>query len=337
MSALDTNETPQNSDTPFAVSNSVAMASQPAISNPKELLLAIAQLFKLYACSPLLVQQQQPNQITPTLSGSASNATVDTKQEKQKTKLSSDMKVIRTVYADNKGGFLEPSSWQGPMDETQYKAVQETAATSVFEMKKIVKVVPPRSGNPAEDPVVDSIQSESIIVHSSRLLKAIKEVVQYWPSSAYYAGQTKLILAKPYRSIGVHKEEFDALEKEYRTKASNLTDTDPEEAAEYKITADHIGLLMKEINEVQNEQVAEEKKRHTQSPPVATFDMLWMLFKPGHYVYTIINGEEVVCRVRLAVWERGLGNTANDPYAKVVVNMWYLDYNGECISTRPVS
>ena len=274
----------------------------------------------------------QPPGVTsliPNLPGPAGDASVAIRHDGSSKEAPTDMKVLRTVYMDNKGGFLEPSSWKGPMTEEEYEKVQETAATSIFEMKKSVKVVPPRTGHSLEDPVIDSIQSEFITVHSPRLLRAIKEVVQYWPSSSYYAGQTKLVLAKPYRSIGVHKEEFEDLEKKYRLTASKLLEDENEEATEYQEAAEQISMLVKEVDKVQKIQVAEEKERFQQSPPAATFEMLWMLFKPGLYVYTSSNGEEVACRVRLAVWDRGRNTSADDPYITLTVHMWYLDHKGK--------
>ena len=286
-----------------------------------------------------LAQQQQLREasLTPNLAGPAAYASVATPEAGSSKEATTDMKILRTVYMDNKGGFLEPSSWKGPMTEEEYEKVKETASTSIFEMKKSVKVVPPRTGHSLEDPVIDSIQSEYITVHSPRLLKAIKEVVQYWPSSSYYAGQTKLVLAKPYRSIGVHKEGFDELERIYRSKASKLLEDGHEDATEFQEAAEQISMLMKEVDKVQKVQVAEQKELYKQSPPSATFETLWMLFKPGIYVYTSIDGEEVACRVRLAVWDRGRSIGVDDPYVTLTVHMWCLDHNGKHTSNELLS
>ena len=95
-------------------------------------------------------------------------------------------------------------------------------------------------------------------------------------------------------------------------------------------------MLLNEVDKVQKDPIAEEKRRNTgdkgrQIPPKATFDMLWMLYKPGEQVYVQTEDFEGLCRIRLLVWDRGraLSTDAEDPYAAVELNLWYLDHDGE--------
>ena len=65
-----------------------------------------------------------------------------------------------------------------------------------------------------------------------------------------------------------------------------------------------------------------ESDGYHQEPPVASFDMLWLLFRPGTEVYTIINDETICCRVLAAVWDR------LEPQVTMDLKMWFLDFNG---------
>ena len=69
--------------------------------------------------------------------------------------------------------------------------------------------------------------------------------------------------------------------------------------------------------------IEEEESRHKKSPPTATFEMMWMLWKPGTRVYNDVDGELAAFVVKSAETDK----TSNPSYYAVV--LWSLDFNGE--------
>ncbi|USP79460.1 hypothetical protein yc1106_06734 [Curvularia clavata] len=256
--------------------------------------------------------------------------------------------VLRTVYRQPVKGLMTHPTYDRGLDEREYDEYRDSASGSAIELKKDVRVIPPnsisgaRSINGTQD-IIDHIVSEKMIIRSPALIKTIKSVVSYWPSSAYYDNQTRLELNRPYRSICVYRDEFQhALESDKaaydRITVSERRNKDAKELAK---SIEELEMLLNEVDKVQKDPIAEEKRRNTgdkgrQIPPKATFDMLWMLYKPGEQVYVQTEDFEGLCRIRLLVWDRGraLSTDAEDPYAAVELNLWYLDHDGTGLNRR---
>lgn len=244
------------------------------------------------------------------------------------------------------------------MSEQDYENIEKTDPSMAFEMQKHVATIKPTTsakglkivGNAALDnEFVDYVASEKIIIRSPQLLKIIKDNV-YWPSSAFYEGQKRLELNYPYRAIGVHRDKLECVlsaGKQQLQERQSLTHGDmgqkqpdttaPDEGLEpldLALTMQHLELFLTEINKVQRESMDIEKERHNRG--FATFDMLWMLIKPGMTVYSRNEEATLACRVKILIWNVGVvsHSTNDDPYQKVDIVLWYLDHNGTHIHRR---
>jgi hypothetical protein len=210
-------------------------------------------------------------------------------------------------------------------------------------LKKDVRVIPPqnlaagRQGVNKGQDIIDHVVSEKMTIRSPDLIRVIKEVVSYWPSAAYYDNQTKLELNKPYRSLCVYRDAFKQKLDQYQSQFQRLLvdEKTGEDGKNLKKVIEELGLMLGEVDKVQEEPIKQEERRHRgdekyQIPPKATFEMLWMLYKPGTEVYVNTNDFEGVCRVKLLVWDRGprFDVDTEDPYASVELHLWYLDHEG---------
>jgi hypothetical protein len=240
--------------------------------------------------------------------------------------------IWRTVIREA-GGYFSKDSWFVSLSEEDYASVKVNDPCNALEMRKHVRVIPP----PAEVPrlpmrgnkalggaIVDQVTSEKIIVRSPFLLNAIREIV-YWPTPAYSPGLTRLELDTPFRSIGVHRNGFAQLEQAMR--AELATAVGPART-ELQKNLGHLELFLSEADKVQAIHVEAEKERHARG--MVTFDMLWMVLKPGAYVYVKVGGFEIAGRIRLLRWERGsLGSgSLEEVFTSLTVYIWYLDHDG---------
>lgn len=254
--------------------------------------------------------------------------------------------ISRTVVVKRGGDGFHGEKRYFRLSEGDYDGVEANDTGAAIELRKDVNTIEPPSnnhrlmqlGNKAIDnDIVDHVTSEKIIIRSPQLIKVIKTKV-YWPSSAFYDGQKSLSLDSPYRSIGVYRgvlgETLDQI-REY------LAHNDTEEEgntlmpsdlhlskSDLRLTVCHLELFLHEVDKVQDNAIQLEKERHDRK--MATFDMLWKLFKPGMVVYTEKDGAKLACRVKILVWNYGSRSRAgpDDPYESVEVDLWHLDHDG---------
>lgn len=251
----------------------------------------------------------------------------------------------------HRGSRLSPETYHHSLTEVDYENIESHDASPAFETRKHVTTIrpfgnlknseiePPRNAVLDND-IVDQVLSEQMIVRSPQLLRAIKDTV-HWPSAAFYDGQTRLTLNSPFRSIGVHRAEFDRVLERNRVALHNsqiserhdtkdTSESTTSKTRDLKLTVRHLELFLKEIDKVQAQDLKLEKARHERG--FATFDMLWMLLKPGMKVHTSAHGPSLACIIELLVWNRGTRTESGDgPYEYVEVQMWYRDHDGTCI------
>lgn len=116
----------------------------------------------------------------------------------------------------------------------------------------------------------------------------------------------------------LHPQSFlQALDPE-ANKCSDLAHEAPDRKSK-----DHIQVLLAFLNSKYSKKIEEEEARHKKNPPTATFEMLWMLLKPGTRVYHDVNGELAAFVVKTVE-----SNKPNNP-SYYSVEVWSLDFDGE--------
>lgn len=214
--------------------------------------------------------------------------------------------------------------------ESDYEKQQLIDQDSILEMCKDVLLS--QKALPGKDLKIASIIEESMTIHSPYLIDVMPQVVSYYPvskssGSKLRAGHQSLKILKPYRMLGGARPNLQFLRESYERELSgrepNSEDED-EDVKRKRITVEHVERLEHEIDKVLKEPLRSEIDGYHKTPPVASFDMLWLLFRPGTEVYTVINDETVCCRVLTPVWE----TLETRAYCTMELRMWFLDFNG---------
>ncbi|KUI58146.1 ATPase family AAA domain-containing protein 3B [Cytospora mali] len=121
---------------------------------------------------------------------------------------------------------------------------------------------------------IEKTEKTEIVVHSRYLTNAFNAVIGSYPDTNFL-GKTVSIEA-PYYAFMHHR---DALSR-YRI-AQPACHND-----EYAtITAQHIDILLSFLDRTYGDKIRDEEARHKRTPPAATFDLLWLLLKPGEVIY----------------------------------------------------
>ncbi|KAF4967303.1 hypothetical protein FSARC_5133 [Fusarium sarcochroum] len=151
-------------------------------------------------------------------------------------------------------------------------------------------------------------------IHSEHLINALRAVVAYYP---YINLEGKSInLSAPYRLLYHHRQEL----AHYKDHQPSIHDS--EYAA---TTAKHIDVLLKFLDDNLGEEIHREEERHQLETPMATFDLFWLLLKPGEIFYAKRND----IWTPYVISEVNINKSAeNGPYDVYRIGCWMLESNG---------
>ncbi|KAF4629313.1 hypothetical protein G7Y89_g8838 [Cudoniella acicularis] len=161
-----------------------------------------------------------------------------------------------------------------------------------------------------------SMEEKELIIHSELIIKALRAVVDYYPGQSLL-GDT-ITIKEPFSILVHHRKEL----QEYK------------EACGDAETFHHISVLQKYLEDNLGDKIHEEDARYLKSTPVATFEMLWMLFKPGQDAYAQLDDQRGGFVVQSCAPTAG-GKFGQPSPLKVM--LWYLDYDGRMVGRRSYS
>ena len=159
-----------------------------------------------------------------------------------------------------------------------------------------------------------SMEEKELIIHSQLIIKALREIVDYYPGQSLL-GDT-ISIREPF-SILVH------FRKELEEYKENTDDAD---------TKHHIEVLLQYLQDNLGEKILLEDQRYAKATPVATFEMLWMLYKPGMDVYANIDDQRGGFVVKSCANVTENAKVGRPMPLKIM--MWYLDYDGRMVGRR---
>jgi hypothetical protein len=148
-------------------------------------------------------------------------------------------------------------------------------------------------------------------IHSEYLIHALRAVISYYPRVNLQG--CPISVPAPYRVLYLHRAEL-----------AHYRDNQPKShSPEYAtITGRHIDVLLKFLAENLGKTLANEEALHKMDHPSATFDLFWLLLKPGQIFYA--KRYDIWTPFVISSVKAGSSNTF-DPYK---VNCWFLESNG---------
>ncbi|KAJ8111848.1 hypothetical protein ONZ43_g5524 [Nemania bipapillata] len=148
-------------------------------------------------------------------------------------------------------------------------------------------------------------------IHSQYLIHALQAVISYYPRVNLQ--DCPVSIPAPYRLLYLHRAELAS----YR---DNQPSSHSPEYAE--ITARHINVLLDFLTENMGPTLAKEEALHKLEHPSATFDLFWLLLKPGSIIYA----------KRYGLWTpyviSGVKAGSSNTFNQYKVNCWFLESNG---------
>lgn len=181
----------------------------------------------------------------------------------------------------------------------------------------------------------DVIRRE-VVIHSGHIINAFKAMITYYPSLELLG--ITMTIPEPYCVFYHYYQEIKAL------RSTHNASTKPPIGAEHSETTSiapesynseaskHLKILCDFIEGRSLQEVELEQERYRQHPPVATYRMMWLLFKPGTRVYHFSGGRAtagIVLSVQTDIGSKKPGLRS--------LKLWHLDFDGFKLGRRDVS
>ncbi|RSM07893.1 hypothetical protein CDV31_008385 [Fusarium ambrosium] len=115
-----------------------------------------------------------------------------------------------------------------------------------------------------------------INIFSPAVAEALRCVVDYFPG--VYLSESVIRVAEPYNIFVFFEKQLT----EYRERLDKAAETDPLTCAN-RFASKHIAIVQEFVKKRIQAQVDAERERHARG--YASFDMLWLLYKPGEDMY----------------------------------------------------
>jgi len=155
-------------------------------------------------------------------------------------------------------------------------------------------------------------------IHSAKLINVLRAVVDYYPGQELLGDVIEF--TEPFVFLVHH---WDKIEQ-YKTNHP------PQHSAEYQRECnEHIDILLSELDKHVGPEIRLEKKRHSQG--VATYEYLWVLFKPGEKLFARTQGLNFLRPCLQEKISGGISDRKGKPYR---ISAWYVGHNGIRFSRR---
>lgn len=161
-------------------------------------------------------------------------------------------------------------------------------------------------------------------INSPAIINAMQSVIDYYPNQEFTGSSIEV--DEPF-SVLIHFEQELA---DFREKfaPSNLNQ-ETELCEREKDTYEHLGVLHKFLHERHDAAIRDELQRHERG--YATYEMLWLLYKPGTTVYGDFQLEG---KYSAYVVQSVSGGVIHGRAVQYDLTLWFLDYDGNYMGRR---
>ena len=175
-------------------------------------------------------------------------------------------------------------------------------------------------------PPVHEISKVMLKINSPAIISALQSVVEYYPALGYLG--KSISLWEPYDVLVHHEDELAELRSRFDAGKQQSEGQMCERNANIY---EHLGILQAYLKGSVGASVQAERERHARG--VCTFDMLWMLYKPGIDVYhdSYQDGSHDAYVVHSMTG--GVTRKSADP---LTLTIWDMMYDGWALGRRDV-
>ncbi|KPM37615.1 hypothetical protein AK830_g8977 [Neonectria ditissima] len=141
---------------------------------------------------------------------------------------------------------------------------------------------------------VQSYDHTGIRIHSPCIQSVLRSLILYYPG--FDAQSDEMMLASPFRQLFHYWDDLQFISSGEQQQKTQATNKNPDTGTEVSIpctseTYQHLNILLgaPPLERVHRKLILPELKLHSEGK--ASYNMLWLLFKPGGIVFTKIRGK----------------------------------------------
>lgn len=235
--------------------------------------------------------------------------------------------LYKVDYYDDDNKFVFSKENKEPM------AVQNTLSSlkkSVLEVITDVRIIGPHAPNIANEEKPGnaiSILGTSLKINSPAIITALQSVIEYYPGQSF--SEDSNIVGEPFTSLIHHEKELKAYRDQFHpSKIDSTVECCQRNANAYE----HLGILQNVLSERSSKEVEAERQRHARG--VATFEMLWLLYKPGDDVYLDTDYDGNYDAYVVKSYSGGMYGGRPFP---MTIDLWNMDFDGNRIGRKCLS
>ena len=179
-----------------------------------------------------------------------------------------------------------------------------------------------------------------LTIYSHAIIDAIRATVPYYANAGIW--NDTLSLTEPFCLLAHHQDELFAYRSECQSaepgsavkSRKSKADRRPlgRKVSQPEVSYEHLGLLLDQFHQLYGNRIEEERRRHERG--ICTFNMLWLLLKPGTTVYVGSKGAFSARVIQSVDFEPNLLSHGQLPQASYVISLWYLDFDGQKVGRR---
>ena len=201
----------------------------------------------------------------------------DKEAEKENTSTLPILYKVQYLDIDDKHVFSEEG--KEPMDIQSNLSVLGKSVIEVVTQVRVLGSYKTTINTEKKEPLspITTINT-SLKINSPAIITALQSVVEYYPGLSFSEHSTTI--SEHYGVLYHHEEELKAYRDRFQPGAIDSKDG----LCQRSMNAyEHLGILQDILSQRSGKAVEAERQRHARG--VATFEMLWLLFKPGTDVY----------------------------------------------------
>jgi hypothetical protein len=183
--------------------------------------------------------------------------------------------LYRYLHKTDEGDIIDKEESPNPIQFRPDENAEGLTAETVFEILT-TRISRGKPDIPQDHDFIDIEYGTRTVmkIHSIHLVNALREVITYYP--VLNLRVNTVVVREPYEPLVHYMKELE----DYKT-------LHPEGHDERytKITNEHIDVLLGFLDRTLGSRLRLESELHQRPTPVATFENLWMLFKPGQEIY----------------------------------------------------
>lgn len=179
-----------------------------------------------------------------------------------------------------------------------------------------------------------------VIIHSKRVMDVLRSLISYYPGVEM--DSVSLCIPQPYALFYHYADDIREFQRNF-TESEGTQHFQDRDAAHPALrrthvpqcdeeTYRHLNIVREVIEQETLAGVRMELERHQQRPALATYSMLWLLFKPGTKVYVRRIGGPTIVGVVLSVQGGDLNPETPEDFS---VDWWGLVFDGTRLGRSP--